>query len=404
MSDCSRSKLSMASCYLIRALWIQQEISYISYNVAMNIIEVRGKIFQRLYTGALKPALFRLDPELVHDRISSLGVLLGTNLATRTATKLSFAYQNAVLRQTIQGIRFANPIGLAAGFDKNAKLTQILPSVGFGWMEVGSITARLCAGNNGKRLHRLPKSKSLVVNYGLMNDGVDAVLDRLKNLKFEIPVGTSIAPTNDQEAADYRMAIEDYSYSYQQLAHVGSYTTLNLSCPNTCHDQPFVDPKKLDELLMAVKKIPTHKPIFIKLSPDLAFAAVDELLTVAKKYGVAGVICTNLTKKRDPEKIKDGDVPERGGLSGGLVREQSDALISHVFKTWGNTFTIVGCGGVFSAEDAYRKIRLGASLIQLITGMVYEGPQLIGQINQGLVELLHRDGFNSISEAVGMDV
>ena len=368
------------------------------------VTKIRGTIAHRLYTGVLKPALFQLDPELVHDRISSFGVLLGMNSVTRAATKLSFAYQNDILGQTIHGIRFANPIGLAAGFDKNAKLTQILPSVGFGWMEVGSITARLCAGNTGKRLHRLPKSKSLVVNYGLMNDGADAVFDRLRNLEFEIPVGTSIAPTNDQETADYRMAIEDYSYSYRKLANVGSYTTLNLSCPNTCHDQPFIDTKKLDELLAVIQKIPTQKPIFIKLSPDLTFKAVDELLAVAKKHGVAGVICTNLTKKRDQAKIKDNDVPIRGGLSGKLVGEQSDALIAHVAKAWGKTFTLVGCGGVFSAGDAYRKIRLGASLIQLITGMIYEGPQLIGQINQGLAELLRRDGFNSISEAVGVDV
>jgi len=336
--------------------------------------------------------------------MTNAGSRLGGTALTRGLTKLAFLYKNAALEQELLGIHFPNPIGLAAGFDKNAHLVDIMPSVGFGWMEVGSITARPCAGNPKPRLQRLPSIEALVVYYGLMNDGCDRIKERLQAKRLRIPVGTSIAPTNDEQTMDYRKAIEDYAYSYRELAEIGSYTTLNLSCPNTCNDQPFIDPVRLGELLRAITAITTSKPIFLKLSPDLTDAQLDAILEVAKKHGVAGIICTNLSKKRTSPLLEGLDVPEHGGLSGKVVAEKSDAMISHIATRWPGDFIIVGCGGVYSAEDAYRKIKLGASLIQMVTGMIYQGPQVIGQINQGLVELLHRDGYHSLHQAVGVDV
>ncbi|MEI6477609.1 MAG: quinone-dependent dihydroorotate dehydrogenase [bacterium] len=367
-------------------------------------VKLRNGVIHAAYGGVLKPIFFKQDPEAVHNQVGLAGARLGNMRITRALTSLLFNYTNPVLRQRIHGIDFNNPIGLAAGFDKNARLTSILPHVGFGWMEVGSITARPCKGNPGKRLHRLPESKSLLVNYGLMNDGSDRIYERLHGRHFSLPVGTSLAPTNDESTMDYRDAIKDYVYSCTKLAEVGSYTTLNLSCPNTCNDQPFTDPRKLDELLSAIEKVKTRKPIFLKLSPDLSMDKLDSLLTVAKKHGVAGVICANLTKNHSHPLVKEQNLPEKGGFSGKVVKQQSDEMIAHVFRRWGTTFTIVGCGGVFTAQDAYRKIRLGASLIQLITGMIYEGPQVISSINQGLAELLKTDRFSSISEAVGKDI
>lgn len=366
-------------------------------------VAVRNRLEHRVYTKALKPVFFKKDPEAVHDRIGKMGVVLGTNPVTRGVTRLLFGYRHESLEQVIHGMYFANPVGLAAGFDKNAKLTAILPHVGFGWMEVGSITARPCAGNPKPRLYRLPESQALVVNYGLMNDGADALYKRLHHRKFTVPVGTSLAPTNDEQTIDYHSAIADYLYSYKALANIGAYTTLNLSCPNTCNDQPFTDPAKLDELLRAVSEVKTAKPTFLKLSPDLTFERLDALLEVASHHNVAGVICSNLTKKRDNTAIKEKDLPPKGGISGKVVQGLSDNMIAHIARTWGKRFTIVGCGGVFTAEDAYRKICLGASLIQMVTGMIYEGPQVVSHINHGLAQLLQRDGL-TLAEAVGKDL
>ena len=271
-------------------------------------------------------------------------------------------------------------------------------------MEVGSVTARPCAGNPKPRLFRLPKSGALVVNYGLMNDGSDAISARLKHAAFAVPVGVSLAPTNDAQTMEYKEAIKDYLYSYKAFAQTGSYTTLNLSCPNTCNDQPFTDPAKLKELLEEVAQIPSKKPLFLKLSPDLPFDRLDQLLEVAVSGGVRGVICSNLTKKRDNSAIKEKDIPAKGGISGRVVGELSDQMIAHVARQWGKKLIIIGCGGVFTPEDAYRKIRLGATLIQMVTGMIYEGPQAISTINSGLVSLLKRDGFDSIHQAIGVDL
>jgi dihydroorotate dehydrogenase len=220
---------------------------------------------------------------------------------------------------------------------------------------------------------------------------------------FAIPVGMSVAMTNCQENADLQTAVQDYAKAFRTMEPYASYRTLNISCPNTFGGQPFVDPVRLEALLSVLDTIPTKKPVFIKLSPDLDKQGIDALLAVASAHRVDGIVCTNLTKKRDNDAIVDENVPDKGGLGGKVVQEQSDDLLAYVYRTTGNRFVLVGVGGIFSAEDAYRKIRLGASLVQLITGMVFQGPQLISQINQGLVELLKRDGFANVSDAIGVD-
>jgi len=360
-----------------------------------------------LYKKVLKPLLFKVDPEFIHDRFVMIGRVLGSFYITKKACSLFFAYQNKSLEQDILGIHFKNPIGLSAGFDKNAEITDILPSVGFGYVEVGSITGNVCLGNPKPRLWRLKNSQGLVVHYGLKNDGCEAIAQRLqKKLQkksFEIPVGMSVAMTNCQENLTIENAIEDYAKAFKTLEPFGAYITVNISCPNTLGGQPFVEPEKLTKLLTTLDAIPTQKPIFIKFSPDMSDAELDALLDVAANHRVHGIICTNLTKKRDNPSIFETHVPEKGGMSGKIVQDMSDNMLAHIYRRKGKRFILVGSGGVFSAEDAYRKIRLGASLIQLITGMIFEGPQLIGVINKGLAELLKRDGFTNISEAIGVD-
>ena len=349
-----------------------------------------------LYKNFLKPFFFLFDPEMVHDLMILAGQILGSNFLTRKITSLFFSYSNPALEQNILGIKFKNPIGLSAGFDKDALLTDILPSVGFGFEEVGSITGEKCSGNPKPRLWRLKDLKSLIVYYGLKNKGCEEIAARLKNKKFEFPIGTSIAKTNCADTVDTEKGIADYVKAFKAFAKIGAYFTINISCPNAFGGQPFTDAKRLGLLLTQLDKIATKKPIFLKMSPDLTDKELDNIIAVSKKHKVHGFVCTNLTK--NPK------ITEKGGLSGKLVENLANNLIKKVYQKTKGKYVIVGVGGVFSAEDAYKKIKLGASLVELITGMIFEGPQVISEINQGLVKLLQKDGYKNISGAIGADL
>jgi len=346
-----------------------------------------------------------MDPEYVHDRMTETGVMLGKFRLGQSLTKAMFRFSHPALEQTVAGIKFNNPIGLAAGFDKNGLLTQILPAVGFGFEEIGSATGEPCSGNLGKRLWRLKDSQSLLVYYGLKNDGCEVIANRLENLAYDFPIGISLAKTNNRETVDESKGIADYLKAYLTFSkqNIGDYFTLNISCPNTFGGEPFTDPQRLAALLTELDKIETKKPVFLKCGADLSFAELDTLVEIAKKHRLHGFILTNLTKKRDRAEILPQEIIglKHGGVSGKPVFQASNDLISHLYKTTGDRFVIIGCGGIFSAEDAYKKIRCGASLVQLITGMIYQGPQLIGEINKGLATLLQKDGYKNIKEAVG---
>lgn len=365
-------------------------------------MSVKTKILQFGYTRLLKPVFFKFDPEDMHNFFNSTGQFLGRHNITRKITRLFFDYFDPRLEQDILGIHFKNPVGLSAGFDKNAELTDILPNVGFGFLEVGSITGEPCTGNPRPRLWRLPKSQALVVNYGLKNEGSEVISQRLHNKKFTVPIGISMAKTNNPFFCTTELGIADYVKAYKAFTHIGAYDTINISCPNVHGGQPFTHPQSLDLLLSELQKVRCNKPMFLKIPADSSDAEIDAIVEVAHKYKVNGFICTNLAKSRDG--VKDTFVPERGGLSGKLVAKKSDHIIEYIYRKTRDEFVIIGVGGIFSTQDAYKKIRLGASLVQLITGMIYEGPQLIGQINQELIQLLQKDGFKNISEAIGVDV
>jgi dihydroorotate dehydrogenase len=360
--------------------------------------KIRDRISGWLYRHLLKPVFFMQDPEDVHDRMSNMGEFLGSYGFTNRLTRIMFGFESKMLEQNVAGINFKNPIGLAAGFDKDAKLTQILPAVGFGFEEIGSITAKAYQGNQKPRLYRLPERLSLRVNYGLKNFGAEAVYDKLKKLSFSFPVGISIAKTNSQETSQVPMGIDDYFFTFKKFQDLGDYFTINISCPNTCEEKPvFAEPENLNLLLTKLFSMPKIKPIFIKLSPDLPDIQLNKILEVCREYPLDGFVCTNLTK------INNFNHQGKGGFSGKAVEELTNQLISKVYKYYGGNKIIIGCGGVFNAKDAYKKIRLGSSLIQLITGMIFEGPQLIGEVNRDLSKLLLNDGFKNIQEAVGVD-
>lgn len=365
-----------------------------------------SKVSEFFYKKILRRILFLRDPEKTHDFILSRGAFLGRSPVGQKFVSFLLNYENPALEQNIFGIRFKNPVGLAAGFDKNAQLTQIIGDVGFGFTEIGSVTARPCAGNPKPRLWRLKKSKGIIVNYGLKNDGAKIIYDRLKNLKFNLPIGVSIARTNSPEVVGLEKEIADYAESFKIFENLGDYFALNISCPNTCGGMSFAEPANFEKLLRELNKIEIKKPIFVKFPPDISLAAADKILDLCRNFSIIkGFIISNLTKNREIVKANREELEKIdkgvGGISGKAMEELSNNLISYVYKQTGGDYVIIGCGGIFSAEDAYKKIKLGANLVQLITGMIFEGPQLIGQINKGLVKLLKKDGFKNISEAVG---
>ena len=364
----------------------------------LGMIKIRNQFIGFIYRHLLKQIFFLFDPELIHDRMILTGKILGSNPITRGLTSLLFNYNNPMLEQTVAGIKFKNPIGLAAGFDKEAHIATILPSVGFGFEEAGSITALPFLGNPRPWMWRLPEERALRVNYGLKSSGAPNMHKWLQGKKFKFPLGISLAKTNSEKTSHVETGIEDYFTSYKIFQDVGDYFTINISCPNTCEQVPiFVDSTNLDLLLAKLFSVPKIKPVFIKLSPDLQEDQLEGILRLGNKHPIDGFICTNLTK------VNKFNHPGKGGFSGKAVEELSNQMLSKVYKFYGGRKIIIGCGGVFSAEDAYKKIKLGASLVQLITGMIYQGPQLISEINRGLVELLKKDGYNNISEAVGVN-
>ncbi len=367
-------------------------------------IETRNLKVRFIYKKILRPILFRFDPELIHDWFIKIGSLLGKFSITRLLTRYYFSYSNNKLKQTIHGQVFKNPIGLAAGFDKNAQLTDILPAVGFGFIEVGSITGEPCECNAKPRLWRLIKSESIVVYYGLFNRGAEVLEKFLKPKSFSIPLVTSLAKTNNQATAEMQAGIVDYVKAHQAFSDIGNFTTINISCPNAFGGEPFTDKESLSALLTEIDRIETNKPCFIKIAPDLTETELDGIIEVIKQHNVAGIICGNSAKKRSNLEFRDKQLPEKGGISGKVIIDLSTSLVKQVYQKTNGQYLIIGCGGITTAEEAYQQIKNGASLIQLITGMIYEGPQLISEINQGLVKLLEQDGYKNITEAIGVDV
>ena len=352
--------------------------------------------------------MFRVDPEVIHKRFVRVGQGLGRRKVTRALTRAAFGYEECILSQTIAGVKFPNPVGLAAGFDKNAELLSIMPAVGFGFMEVGSITVQPYQGNPPPRLRRLKKSRGLVVNYGLKSAGAKALARRIgdisqtnERLAKHIPLGISIARSNVPGTEVEEAGILDQVECYEVLRGLGDYVTLNLSCPNTAGGEPFHKPELLNSLLRRLPLAGDPRPTFLKISPNLSPEVVSDIIEVALKHNVTGLVIGNLAKNKDNARLYEDVSAFTGGISGKPTELLANKLIAHAYQQGQGKLVIIGCGGVFSAEDAYAKIKLGASLVQLITGMIYEGPQLISSINIGLARLLKKDSFTNIKDAVG---
>lgn len=368
-------------------------------------MKLRTHFFRLSYRFLLRPILFLFHPEKVHALMTSFGALLGRFRLTRAFTRSCFSYQNPVLTQTLHGISFKNPVGLSAGFDKEADLVAILPEVGFGFMEVGSITLHPYKGNVHPWLTRLKKSKAILVNYGLKSEGVEKVLDRFQKRKQpNFPYALSIAKTNCKETNSIEKGVEDYKGCLKRMReeNAGAFYVLNISCPNTFGGEPFTEKDSLRTLLQSLELQKMSQPVFVKMPINLPWEKFQELLEVTVDSGASGVVIGNLNKNRKDPAIKD-EIPETlgGNVSGKPTWQLSNELISKTYEHYGQKLTIIGVGGIFSAEDAYEKIQRGASLVALVTGMIYQGPQLVSEINQGLVKFLKRDGYARLSDAIG---
>lgn len=374
-------------------------------------------IFSFVYKNFAKRILFLFDPEFVHEFIVSSAELLGkSKMITNLLSKL-FNTNSSFLKQKIAGINFNNPIGLAAGFDYDAKLTQILYSIDFGFQTVGTITNFPYEGNPKPRLDRLPKSKSLMVNKGFKNKGAKEISEKLSKMNFKIPLGISIGVTNpgksfkqrESSLGGQKSAIADILSAFKEfedLSIKNSYYELNISCPNLMINVSFYPPKKLDELLIAVDKLNLKKPIFIKMPINETNNQTLKMLEIISKHKIKGVIFGNLQKDKTDKSLNKDEVKKfkKGNFSGKPTEKRSNELISLAYKNYGKKLIIIGCGGIFSAADAYKKIKLGATLVQLITGLIFEGPALIATINKELIELLKQDGYENISKAIGVDI
>ncbi|MEP7205138.1 MAG: quinone-dependent dihydroorotate dehydrogenase [Candidatus Saccharibacteria bacterium] len=369
------------------------------------------KICRLLYVRGAKPLLFLMAPDNVHRGTIRIAAAIGSFPITTALIRLIFrSPRDERLVQTYHGIEFATPVGLAAGFDKNGQIVPTIAALGFGFTSVGSVTANQCRGNERPWFYRLPKTRSLVVNAGLANDGSRIIIKRLRRLRPQLverfPIVLSVAKTNSRKVVDETTSIADYVTTLKRASRQPniSQIELNISCPNTYGGEPFTTVNRLDHLLSAIDEVGATQPIYVKMPTNLPWSDFQRLLDVIVLHRISGVTISNLAKDRSNLDIQDV-LPDSvaGNLSGKPTEKTSNELIRRTYLHCADKLTIIGVGGIFSADDAYQKIRLGAGLVELITGLIYCGPQLAAEINDGLSKRLARDGLVHISQAIGLD-
>ncbi len=360
------------------------------------------------YKSILRPILFRLPAESAHEFATS-----SLNLALK-----SDSIRGAVQRRTQVntfgklsrfGLDFENPIGLAAGFDKNGTAAQALAALGFGFIEIGTVTAEAQPGNPKPRLFRLPQDRALINRLGFNNCGASQLAENIKRHRPNCILGVNIGKSRSVAIED---AIPDYLKSLDAIYDVADYIAVNVSSPNTPNLRELQQASRLQDLLSALQQrnkelaqaqVRNSKPLLLKIAPDLTEADIESIIEVASSTGVAGIIATNTTVSRDGLLTPANEVQTYGdgGLSGAPLRKKSNHVISLIHRLTHGKLPIIGVGGVATAEDAWEKICAGASLIQLYTGFIYEGPGVARRINQGLVDILRREGFDTLDESVG---
>lgn len=346
----------------------------------------------------LKKLLFKLDPETAHTlaglglRFSAVCPPLNKYLTRR------YFITHPSLKQTVFGRTFANPVGLGAGFDKNGQYIKAMPTLGMGFTEIGTVTPKPQEGNPKPRLFRLIDIQSIQNAMGFNNKGSYYMLQRLKKISFfDYPIGINIGKN---KLTPENEALNDYELLFKAFKEYGDYMVINISSPNTPGLRDLQNENFIKAIFTMGKEI-TTKPILLKIAPDMTHQDAIDLCSIAVEAGADGIIATNTTIDYDL-----ADTPDKkdfGGLSGAVLTEKSYELLRAIGKELHDKTLLISVGGIYSAQDAYRRIKAGASLVQVYSMLIYKGPLLIKEINEGLIDLLKKDGYSHISEAIGAD-
>lgn len=309
---------------------------------------------------------------------------------------------NSILESKVFGIKFENPVGVAAGFDKNAEVYNSMFKLGFGFVEVGTVTPKPQDGNPRPRVFRLNQDKAIINRLGFPNDGMDEIYNRLQNNPSTGVLGINVGPNKENSSKN-----DDYLKCLDKFYYNADYIAINISSPNTPGLRDLHDKEKISSLIDDLKNLrskkDTQKPIIFKLSPNIEFSEIDPLSEIFLDKKIDGLILTN-TSIDGKNELNDKNRNEKGGLSGSPIYRISNEIISRFYKNFKGSIPIIGVGGVSDSETAYEKIKCGANLVQLYTSMIFKGPYVASNINEEIVDLLSKDGFSNISDAVGVNI
>ena len=356
-----------------------------------------------IYRNCLRSLLFLQESEAAHNR-----VLKGLSLASKIPMLPMLAdglYGSPNLPVEIAGLRFPNPVGLAAGMDKSAVAVPMWERLGFGFAELGGVTRHAQSGNDAPRMFRAVADRALVNRMGFNNPGADTIASALSEWHARDdwpshPIGINLGKSKITPLTE---AAEDYAFTFRALQELADFFVVNVSSPNTPNLRKLQDKSALDEILQTLRGVNSEKPLLIKIAPDLTTEAIDDVLDLATAHSLAGIVATNTTITRPEtddaqcEKI----YTETGGLSGAPLRQRSTEVIAHIFKHTEGKLPIIGVGGIFSADDAWEKITAGASLVQVYTGLIYKGPSIAGDIVRGLKARMEKEGVRQFADLIG---
>lgn len=342
-----------------------------------------------MYKALIRPFLFLFAPESIHHFIFSFLKIAGKIPGMHAFLKMVFEVKKEKLHKKLMGITFPNPVGLAAGFDKDAKLIDELASFGFGFIEIGTLTPKLQPGNDKPRLFRLPADQALINRMGFNNGGVEAAVERLKNRKSKVIVGGNIGKN---KITPNENALDDYAKCIDALHPYVDYFVVNVSSPNTPGLRELQEKEPLRKLLSYVKELSQSKekpkPVLLKIAPDLTNSQLGDIIEILKETKTDGVIATNTTISREGLTTNSDQLQKigNGGVSGKPLTDRSNEVIRYLRSGLGKNYPIIGVGGIMTEADALEKIKAGADLIQIYTGFIYEGPGFVKRINQALVK------------------
>lgn len=352
-----------------------------------------------MYGAVIKPLLFALQPETAHDVMRSVCRVANIPALSRTLQGF-FGVNDPRLAVTVAGISFPNPVGLAAGFDKDVELVGLWSGLGFGHMELGTVTALPQPGNPRPRIFRLEADEALINRMGFPSSGADLVADRLRVVRERYAVLPRIGINiGKSKAADLERAIADYEDSFLKVSPHVDYVTVNVSSPNTPGLRQLQERTKLTELLKALQALnSSQKPLFVKVAPDLSFEAVSEVVECCKECEVSGIIATNTTIERDGLKSK---IQEVGGLSGRPLFSRALEVVQFIKQRTDGSLALIGVGGISTYEDVLTMMWAGADMVQIYTGLIYGGPGVVKSMNLGLLAFMESSGCSSVQDAAG---